>query len=177
MPTSVNHHIGLRVETLERSIQFYTDVFGGRLSTQPMEYGPPDAGEILDGPPDLSFRVCHVTFDDGTIELFELSEPHRTTTPIPATQGGIIHYALQVDDVDAALVRVERSGASACGTTAARSHRTSGSSMRPIPTATCSSSSTSTSTASSTSSTRPSVLARHLRESRSDAAASQSIVW
>jgi len=110
MPTSVNHHIGLRVENLERSIQFYTDVFGGRLSTQPMEYGPPDAGEILDGPPDLSFRVCHVTFDDGTIELFELSEPHRATTPIPATQSGIIHYALQVDDVDAALVRVERSG-------------------------------------------------------------------
>jgi len=110
MPTSVNHHLGLRVENLERSIQFYTDVFGGRLSTQPMEYGPPDAGHILDGPPDLSFRVCHVTFDDGTIELFELSEPHRTTTPIPATQGGIIHYAVQVDDVDAALARVERSG-------------------------------------------------------------------
>ena len=110
MPTSVNHHLGLRVSDLERSAQFYIDAFGAGLRTQPMSYGPPDAGEILDGPADLSFRVCHVGFDEGTIELFELSEPYRATEPIPATQGGIIHYALQVDDVDAALERVERAG-------------------------------------------------------------------
>ena len=110
MPISVNHHIGLRVADLERSVQFYGDAFGGRLTTQPMEYGPPDAGEILDAPAELTFRVCHVGFDDGTIELFELSEPYRATGPIAATEGGIIHYAVQVDDVDAALERVERAG-------------------------------------------------------------------
>jgi catechol 2,3-dioxygenase-like lactoylglutathione lyase family enzyme len=110
MPTSANHHIGLRVENLERSINFYEDAFGARLRTQPMQYGPPDAGEILGGPADLSFRVCHVGFDQGTIELFELAEPHRRVEPLAATRGGIIHYALEVDDVDAALERVERAG-------------------------------------------------------------------
>jgi len=110
MPTSVNHHLGLRVENLERSVQFYADAFGARLRTQPMEYGPPDAGAILDGPADLRFRVCHVGFDEGTIELFELGEPHRRTQAIPAVRGGIIHYAVEVDDVEAALARVERAG-------------------------------------------------------------------
>jgi catechol 2,3-dioxygenase-like lactoylglutathione lyase family enzyme len=110
MPTNVNHHLGLRVADLERSAQFYIDALGGHLRTQPMEYGPPDAAEILDGPPGLSFRVCHVGFDGGTIELFELSEPYRSTAAIPAIEGGIIHYAVQVDDVDATLERVERAG-------------------------------------------------------------------
>jgi predicted enzyme related to lactoylglutathione lyase len=110
MPISVNHHIGLRVADIDRSFQFYSDAFGGRMTTQPMEYGAPDAGDILDGPADLTFRVCHVRFDDGTIELFELCEPYRTTGPLAATTGGIIHYAVQVDDVDAALARVERAG-------------------------------------------------------------------
>jgi catechol 2,3-dioxygenase-like lactoylglutathione lyase family enzyme len=110
MPTSVNHHVGLRVSDLERSIRFYEEAFGAHLQTQPMEYGPPDAGEILDGPEDLTFRVCHLGFDDGTIELFELAEPHRQTEPIPATRGGIIHYAIQVDDVEGALARVEQAG-------------------------------------------------------------------
>jgi lactoylglutathione lyase len=110
MPTSVNHHVGLRVADIDRSIRFYSEAFGARLLTQPMAYGPPDAGAILDGPADLTFRVCHVGFDDGTIELFELGEPHRSTEAIPATSGGIIHYAIQVDDVEDALERVERAG-------------------------------------------------------------------
>ena len=110
MTANVNHHIGLRVADLERSANFYIEAFGARLQTQAMSYGPPDAGEILDGPPELAFRVCHIGFDEGTIELFELSEPHRTTEPIPATRGGIIHYAIEVDDVEAALERVERAG-------------------------------------------------------------------
>ena len=110
MTVSVNHHIGLRVADLERSARFYAEAFGARMTTRPMAYGPPDAGEIMAGPADLTFRVCHVGFDDGTIELFELGEPHRETATIPATSGGIIHYAVQVDDVDAALERVERAG-------------------------------------------------------------------
>jgi catechol 2,3-dioxygenase-like lactoylglutathione lyase family enzyme len=110
MAASVNHHIGLRVADLERSARFYQDAFGARMTTQPMTYGPPDAGEILAGPPELTFRVCHLGFDDGTIELFELGEPHQATEPIPATSGGIIHYAIEVDDVPAALERVERAG-------------------------------------------------------------------
>jgi catechol 2,3-dioxygenase-like lactoylglutathione lyase family enzyme len=110
MPTSVYHHIGLRVADLERSARFYSEAFGARMVVPPMSYGPPDAGEIMAGPPDLTFRVCHMRFDDGTMELFELGEPHRATEPIPATRGGIIHYAIQVDDVEAALARVEQAG-------------------------------------------------------------------
>ncbi len=110
MPVNVNHHIGLRVADIERSARFYADAFGARMTTQPMAYGPPDASDILGGPPELTFRVCHIGFDEGTIELFEFGEPYRETAPLPVTGGGIIHYALQVDDVEDALERVERAG-------------------------------------------------------------------
>ena len=110
MPTSVNHHIGLRVADIDRSVRFYEEAFGARLRVQPMAYGPPDAGEIMEGPADLTFRVCHLGFDEGVIELFELNEPFRHTEKIPATRGGIIHFAIEVDDVEATLERVERAG-------------------------------------------------------------------
>jgi len=110
MTVNVNHHIGLRVADIERSAAFYSEAFGARIVVAPMEYVSPDAGEIMAGPADMTFRVCHIAFDEGTIELFEFGEPYRATEPIPATRGGIIHYALQVDDVEVALERVERAG-------------------------------------------------------------------
>jgi catechol 2,3-dioxygenase-like lactoylglutathione lyase family enzyme len=110
MTTSVNHHVGLRVADIERSIRFYREALDGQLRTQIMEYGPPDAAQIMNGPEDLRFRVCLIGFDEGTIELFELGEPYRQTRPIPAIEGGIIHYAFRVDNVEAALERVERAG-------------------------------------------------------------------
>lgn len=110
MPTSVNHHIGLRVADMDRATAFYREVFGAQVRTAPMGYGPPDAADIFAGPPDLGFRVTLLGFDDGVVELFEFAEPHRTADDLPVPDRGILHYAITVDDVDAALDRVLRAG-------------------------------------------------------------------
>jgi catechol 2,3-dioxygenase-like lactoylglutathione lyase family enzyme len=60
--------------------------------------------------PGCSFKVAHIGFDEGIIELFEFLEPIHDTAQIPQPQGGIIHYAFYVDDVPQALERVERHG-------------------------------------------------------------------
>jgi len=109
MRVSANHHPGIRVSDIERSAQFYIDALGGHWQTSPMTYEGPDADLIMGGTPNTRFKVCHIGFDEGTIELFEFV-PSRPVDPIVPAQGGIIHYAFQVDDVPAALERVERAG-------------------------------------------------------------------
>ena len=109
MRVSANHHPGIRVSDIERSAQFYIDALGGHWQTSPMTYEGPDADLIMGGTPNTRFKVCHIGFDEGTIELFEFV-PSRPVDPIVPAHGGIIHYAFQVDDVPAALERVERAG-------------------------------------------------------------------
>jgi catechol 2,3-dioxygenase-like lactoylglutathione lyase family enzyme len=109
MRVSANHHPGIRVSDIERSAQFYIDGLGGHWQTSPMTYEGPDAELIMGGTPNTRFKVCHIGFDEGTIELFQFLPSGPVDNPIPA-EGGIIHYAFHVDDVPAALERVERAG-------------------------------------------------------------------
>jgi catechol 2,3-dioxygenase-like lactoylglutathione lyase family enzyme len=110
MTVIANHHPGFRVSNIERSAQFYIDALGGHWETSPMTFEGPEAEMIMGGTPDARFKVCHIGFDEGTIELFEFLEPVHAVTPVPPAEGGIIHFAFQVDDVPAVLERVERAG-------------------------------------------------------------------
>jgi catechol 2,3-dioxygenase-like lactoylglutathione lyase family enzyme len=109
MRVSANHHPGIRVADIERSAQFYIDALGGHWQTSPMLYEGPDAEMVMGGTPNTRFKVCHIGFDEGTIELFEFMPSGPMNHPIPA-EGGIIHYAFHVDNVPEALERVERAG-------------------------------------------------------------------
>jgi catechol 2,3-dioxygenase-like lactoylglutathione lyase family enzyme len=109
MRVSANHHPGIRVSDIERSAQFYIDALGGHWQTSPMTYEGPDADLIMGGTPNTRFKVCHIGFDEGTIELFQFLPSGPVEHPNPA-EGGIIHYAFHVDDVPEALERVERAG-------------------------------------------------------------------
>lgn len=110
MKVSVNHHVGLRVADIERSARFYIEALGGHWETAPMLYEGPDADEIMGGTPGTRFKVCHIGFDDGVIELFEFLAPVADTGPIPDHIGKVIHFAFQVDDVEQALQSIEAAG-------------------------------------------------------------------
>lgn len=110
MRVSVHHHAGFRVADIERAARFYIDALGGHWATGPMLYEGPDAEEIMGGTPGTRFKVCHIGFDEGVIELFEFLEPVAATGLLPDHGGKIIHFAFEVDDVDEALRRVERAG-------------------------------------------------------------------
>jgi lactoylglutathione lyase len=99
----VLQHQGLRVADLDRALAFYTEALGATVLARPFEMAGPGAAQALDGPADTRFRLGIVGFGGGTgIELFE------TGGAPPA--GRLPHLALQVDDLDAALERVERGG-------------------------------------------------------------------
>jgi catechol 2,3-dioxygenase-like lactoylglutathione lyase family enzyme len=110
MWVSANHHTAFRVTNIERSARFYITALGGHWQTSPMIYEGPEADVIMGGLPGARFKVCHVGFDEGAIVLVEFLEPANPMVPAAPARDGIIHFAFQVDDVQAALERLERAG-------------------------------------------------------------------
>jgi glyoxylase I family protein len=110
MPVSVNHHVGLRVSDIERSTRFYIEAFGGHRQTSPMLREGPGAEMIMGGVPGTRFLVCHIGFDDGTIELFQFLAPVNATGGVPDAEAALMHFAFSVDDVPATLAKVEAAG-------------------------------------------------------------------
>jgi catechol 2,3-dioxygenase-like lactoylglutathione lyase family enzyme len=110
MPVSAHHHPALRVSDLERAARFYLDAFGGHWITRPFVLEGPFAEMVFGGPEGLRYRVCHVGFDEGCVELFEFLEPVVPVRAIHPTEGNLLHFGIQVEDVPAALARVEEAG-------------------------------------------------------------------
>lgn len=110
MRVSANHHPGFRVSDIERSAGFYIDALGGRWQTKPALHSGRAAAVTMGGLDGARFKVCHIGFDEGTIELFEFVEPVHPVVPVGPAEGGIIHFAFEVDDVAEALERVEAHG-------------------------------------------------------------------
>lgn len=109
MSVSAYHHIALRVSDIDRATRFYLDALGGRLLTSQMVHEGEDAGRIM-GIPSAHFKVCLVGFDEGVVELFQFLEPVHEVKPSAEAIDPIIHFAFTVDDVPAALERVEGAG-------------------------------------------------------------------
>jgi catechol 2,3-dioxygenase-like lactoylglutathione lyase family enzyme len=110
MKVSANHHPGIRVSDIDRSAQFYIDALAGHWQTRPWLMEGPDAEQVMGGLSGVRFKVCHIGFDEGTIELFQFLDPVHDVPELHPAQHGIIHFAFQVDDVPEALRRVEDNG-------------------------------------------------------------------
>jgi len=106
---NAHHHVALRVADIERAAGFYITVFGGRWLTKPFVIEGRFA-ETIYGRPGVRVKVCHVGFDEGTVELFQFIEPASATGSYDPTRANLMHYAIQVEDVDAAVERVEAAG-------------------------------------------------------------------
>jgi catechol 2,3-dioxygenase-like lactoylglutathione lyase family enzyme len=110
MKVSANHHPGIRVTDIERSARFYIDALAGHWQTRPWILEGPEAEVVMGGLAGARFKVCHIGFDEGTIELFQFLEPVHDVPELRPAEHGIIHFAFQVDDVPEALARVEAHG-------------------------------------------------------------------
>ena len=107
MRTLANDHVGIRVTDIERSIRFYTEVFGARALTRPFLMQSPFVDSMFEGPEGISFRFCHLQFDGGMIELFEFQPPHdHPADPVHASRGNVTHVGFEVDDVEATVQRI-----------------------------------------------------------------------
>jgi glyoxylase I family protein len=86
------HHVAIRAWDFDRSVAFYTEVLGFRHK---IGWGEkPGRAVMLD------------TGDGNYLEIFE-----GKTTEGHKPEGAILHFALRVDDCDAALERARAAGA------------------------------------------------------------------
>jgi catechol 2,3-dioxygenase-like lactoylglutathione lyase family enzyme len=111
MGVNVCQHVALRVGDLERSAEFYLEAFGGRYLALPFVIDDPDMAGLFGGHAGLKVKVSILGFDEGVIELFQFLEPVRPTGPEDPTRSMLMHWCVQVDDVEASLARVEALGA------------------------------------------------------------------
>ena len=93
---------------------------------------------VMGGPRGVRFKVCHIGFDQGAVELFEFLEPVHPIDVVHPSRGNLIHFGLQVEDVEEALERVEAAGGRRLGPGSIRGAPPA-SSTSPTPTRTSSS--------------------------------------
>src|SRR5262245_5953790 len=111
MPVDASQHIALRVSDIDRSARFYIEAFGGRYLTLPFEVEGPEMEGLFGGHAGLRVKVCILGFDDGIIELFQFLDPERSTGAEDPTRAMLMHWCLEVDDVEASVERVLSLGA------------------------------------------------------------------
>jgi catechol 2,3-dioxygenase-like lactoylglutathione lyase family enzyme len=110
MSAIANDHIGIRVTDMERSVRFYVDAFEAKPLTRPFLISGELPEAMFEGPPGVSFRLCHLSFGEGMIELSEFRHPRTGAALIEGWRGNITHVGFVVEDVEATVGRVLAAG-------------------------------------------------------------------
>lgn len=103
-----DHHIAVRVSDVDRSIRFYRDALGARPLTSPSIRKGPLIDEVFGQ--GATARMCFLGLEVGNLELWQFLEPQTPIPPADQPRLGLMHFALTVDDVDAAAARVVAAG-------------------------------------------------------------------
>ncbi len=107
-------HTGFTVTDLERSLAFWRDVLGFRLSHRPHQSGKL-ASEIT-GVPGAEISIAVLKGYGHKIELLEyLEPPDRQRIALRPCDVGSVHVAFMVDNLEALLERIAASGWQAAG--------------------------------------------------------------
>jgi catechol 2,3-dioxygenase-like lactoylglutathione lyase family enzyme len=106
------NHVGMSVVSLERSMEFYCDLFHMEVVVKRIFDGEQYAGIL--GLPGTMGRVALLRGTNLQLELFEFStpvpkpaEPHR-----PVSDHGISHFCVEVKDIEMEYQRLRAAGVS-----------------------------------------------------------------
>jgi catechol 2,3-dioxygenase-like lactoylglutathione lyase family enzyme len=102
------HHVGLRVGDIERAGSFYAEALGADWLVRPVTFEGPGADQAM-GAEGVRLKLAMLALGDGAVELFEFLSPEPPAWAT-AERGRLPHLAVQVEDTDAALERVEAAG-------------------------------------------------------------------
>jgi catechol 2,3-dioxygenase-like lactoylglutathione lyase family enzyme len=105
------HHVGITVSDLDRSIAFYTGVLGLELASEPTPvFDDPGLGPAV-GVPGAALRCVLLKLGDGLLELLEYVRPESPiAAPLPQNALGAQHVGFLVDDVAARKAELEAAG-------------------------------------------------------------------
>ncbi len=81
-------HVGIRVEDLERSISFYTDILGLPLVRR-------------ESNPDSGLKIGFIKVGESELELLQFADADR-----PPSEGVFAHLAFTVEDLDDVVARL-----------------------------------------------------------------------
>lgn len=101
------HHVGLQAADIDRTGAFYAQALGARWLVKPVTFEGAGAEQAM-GAPNTRLKVALLDLDGVALELFqfEANAPDWARQP----KGRLPHLAVQVEDTDAALARVEEAG-------------------------------------------------------------------
>ena len=110
---SVLNHTGICVSDAERSVRFYTEVFGFRYWR---EFEPPDelAAPLLGLEPPLDHVNVYLRLGGFVLELlvFRGTPPRRPAVPRVMNELGLTHLSISVPDIPATCGKVVEYGGS-----------------------------------------------------------------
>ena len=93
-------HVGVIVRNIEEALEVYTRVLGFR---------PPPAGIIE--VPEMGVKSALLPIGNNYIELLESTDPNNMTSQVLEQRGeGLLHIAIEVDDVYAAAEKIRAQG-------------------------------------------------------------------
>jgi len=105
-------HIGHAVSDIDRSIRFYTGLFGFRFDRE-LSFQPDQISELLQLDTPSSARVVYLMLGDFTLELMQFDPASSDSAPSRVfNQTGLTHLSLVVDDPDAVFYQVPEFGGS-----------------------------------------------------------------
>jgi catechol 2,3-dioxygenase-like lactoylglutathione lyase family enzyme len=103
-------HVGLTVADLDRAVEFWCGRLGLRLLSRVTETGQDIASLI--GEDSVEIEIADLDAGDGRIiELIRYIRPAGRPIKAPSSVPSSSHIALRVDDLDAALQRIQGSQA------------------------------------------------------------------
>ena len=108
-------HTGITVSNLERSLTFWREVLGFELSHTAHQKG--ELAREITGVDGAEIKLAVLKVPGGhKIELLQyLAPPDRKCADLRPCDGGFVHVALLIDDLDAVLERIAASGWNAAG--------------------------------------------------------------
>ena len=108
MAARLDHHVGLRTADIDAAIRFWVAALDGEMATPPALRTGGYFDQLFG--PGSQVKVAYVTFDAGSIELFEFVEPRVAVPPSSQIGDGVMHFGVTVSDVPAVLAKVEAAG-------------------------------------------------------------------
>ncbi len=105
------NHVGISVANIERTIDFYREMFGMEQDCDVFPFGGPDFSAVM-GLEDAQGRMCMITGGDVSLELFEFTKPtpQQKRADYPVADHGYSHFGFSVENIDEVHDRLRAAG-------------------------------------------------------------------